>query len=100
MAPRKRHARPSSRSWDPVAAWYTGWVGPNGSDHHRELAIPALLTLLEVRRGERVLDLGCGPGVLAADIAATLAQLAHTTEPEEPATRGPGRPRKTAGGAP
>jgi SAM-dependent methyltransferase len=68
MAPRKRHARPSSRSWDPVAAWYTGWVGPNGSDHHRELAIPALLALLEVRRGERVLDLGCGPGVLAADI--------------------------------
>jgi SAM-dependent methyltransferase len=69
MAPRKRHARPSSRSWDPVAAWYTGWVGPNGSHHHRELAVPALLTLLEVRRGDRVLDLGCGPAVLAADIA-------------------------------
>jgi len=69
MAPRKRHARPSSRSWDPVAAWYTGWVGANGSNHHRQLAIPTLLGLLQPRRDERILDLGCGPGVLAADIA-------------------------------
>ncbi len=69
MAQRKRHARPSSRSWDPVAAWYTGWVGANGSDHHRQLAIPTLLDLLQPRRDERVLDLGCGPGVLATDIA-------------------------------
>jgi SAM-dependent methyltransferase len=69
MAPRKRHARPSSRSWDPVAEWYTGWVGANGSNHHRQLAIPALLDLLRPRRGERILDLGCGPGVLATHIA-------------------------------
>jgi SAM-dependent methyltransferase len=68
MAPRKRHARPSSRSWDPVAAWYAGWVGANGSDHHRRFAIPALLDLLQPRQGERILDLGCGPGALAADI--------------------------------
>src|SRR5688500_9850173 len=69
MAPRTRHARPSSRSWDPVAAWYAGWVGANGSDHHRTLAIPALLDLLGPRRGEHILDLGCGPGVLAPHLA-------------------------------
>ena len=69
MAPRKRHARPSSRSWDPVAAWYAGWVGANGSDHHRMLAIPALLDMLAPRRGEHILDLGCGPGVLAPHVA-------------------------------
>ena len=68
MAPRKRYARPSSRSWDPVADWYVGWVGAAGSDHHRTLAIPALLDLVALQRGDRVLDLGCGPGVLARHV--------------------------------
>lgn len=69
MAPRKNHPRASSRSWDPVADWYTGWVGAGGSDHHRTLAIPALLDLLQPAEGERVLDIGCGPGVLAPHVA-------------------------------
>lgn len=69
MAPRKHHARPASRSWDPVAAWYTGWVGADGSDHHRRLAIPTLLSLLQPAPGEEILDLGCGPGVLAPAVA-------------------------------
>lgn len=68
MAPRKNHSRASSRSWDPVAGWYTGWVGAEGSDHHRRLAIPALLDLLQPAAGEQVLDVGCGPGVLAPHV--------------------------------
>ena len=70
MAPRKNQAQPSgSASWDPVADWYAGWVGPEGSEHHRRLAIPALLDLLRPAAGEHVLDVGCGPGVLAPRIA-------------------------------
>jgi SAM-dependent methyltransferase len=69
MAPRKNQAQPSgSASWDPVADWYAGWVGAEGSEHHRRLAIPALLDLLRPAAGERVLDVGCGPGVLAPHI--------------------------------
>jgi SAM-dependent methyltransferase len=52
-----------------VADWYTGWVGAEGSDHHRRLAIPALLDLLQPAAGEHVLDVGCGPGVLAPHVA-------------------------------
>jgi ubiquinone/menaquinone biosynthesis C-methylase UbiE len=48
-------------------------VGEAGSDHHRELAIPALLELLEPRQGESVLDIGAGQGVLAPYIAAASA---------------------------
>lgn len=69
MAPRKNHAQSSSSSWDPVADWYAGWVGAEGSEHHRRLAIPALLELLDPAPGERILDIGCGPGVLAPRIA-------------------------------
>jgi SAM-dependent methyltransferase len=57
--------RRTSRSWDGVADWYVGWSGAEGSIHHRELAIPAVRALLALRRNERVIDLGCGPGGLA-----------------------------------
>ncbi len=60
-----------SSSWDPVADWYIGWVGKRGSKHHRRLAIPAVMDLLALEPGERVLDIGCGPGVLAPHVART-----------------------------
>jgi ubiquinone/menaquinone biosynthesis C-methylase UbiE len=52
-------------SWERVATWYDGWVGDRGSAYHRELAIPAVLDLLQPRRGEAILDVGGGQGVLA-----------------------------------
>lgn len=60
--------------WDPVADWYDGWVGPHGSDHHRYLAIPAVMNLLEPQPDEQILDLGCGQGVLASHIASSGAR--------------------------
>ncbi|GHO46646.1 class I SAM-dependent methyltransferase [Ktedonospora formicarum] len=59
--------------WDPLAHWYDGWVGKDGSHHHRQLAIPSLLELLHLQAGEDVLDIGAGQGVLAPYIARTQA---------------------------
>ena len=56
-------------SWDPVADWYAGWTGMEGSEHHRRLAIPALLDLLAPVPDEHILDIGAGAGVLAPYIA-------------------------------
>ena len=52
-------------SWERVATWYDGWVGDRGSAYHRELAIPAVLDLLQPQPGEGILDVGGGQGVLA-----------------------------------
>ncbi len=56
-------------SWDQVATWYDGWVGEHGSAYHRELAIPAVMDLLQPRRREAILDVGGGQGVLAPTLA-------------------------------
>ncbi len=63
------HSPPASQaaptSWEDVADWYDGWMGQKGGDYHRQVAIPALLRLLEPQAGELVLDVGAGQGVLA-----------------------------------
>lgn len=75
MAARRKDGRPDVHtSWDPVAEWYTGWVGESGSKHHQLLALPAALDLLVPVSGERVLDIGAGSGVLAPLIAELGAQ--------------------------
>ena len=60
--------------WEPLAQWYDGWVGADGSDHHRKLAIPAVLDLLDLQPDESVLDVGAGQGVLASYVARTGAR--------------------------
>ena len=58
----------ATTSWDPLAEWYVGWVGEDGSKHHRLLAIPAVLDALALQPGESLIDIGCGHGVLAGSV--------------------------------
>ena len=60
-----RRGGSSETSWERVATWYDGWVGDRGSTYHRQLAIPAVLDLLQPQPGEEILDVGGGQGVLA-----------------------------------
>lgn len=62
-------------SWERVATWYDGWVGDRGSAYHRELAIPAVMDLLQPQHGEEILDIGGGQGVLAPSITDTGARV-------------------------
>lgn len=52
-------------SWESLAQWYDGWVGPQGSEHHQKMGLPMLDRLLAKTKSGWVLDVGCGQGVLA-----------------------------------
>lgn len=64
--PREKSA--AGTAWDPVAAWYDKLVGESGSDYHRNVILPAALRLLGDVRGQSVIDLCCGQGVLATPL--------------------------------
>ena len=88
-----RHRSTSQKtSWKGVSDWYDSLVGEKGHYYHRELIIPNVLRLLALADGDRLLDIGCGQGVLSRhipqsvdyvglDIAAPLLEAARQYHP-------------------
>ena len=64
----ERH-KTNSTSWQKVSGWYREKQGLRGSYYYRSLILPKTLKLLDLQKGERLLDLGCGQGVLERAIA-------------------------------
>lgn len=54
-----------STSWQNVSSWYDKIVSKTGHVYHAEVVLPALFDLLELKKGDSLLDLGCGQGVVA-----------------------------------
>lgn len=59
---RERTAPPTD--WGRVAEWYDDLVGKEGSEYHQKVVHPGVLKLLDEVKGQRVLDIACGQGVL------------------------------------
>lgn len=56
-------------AWERPAAWYDQLIGQGGDDFYRDLILPAVLQRLDAKHGQRVLDVGCGQGVLGRALA-------------------------------
>lgn len=56
-------------SWDSVAEWYDAMVEEEKSDHFANVIVPGALRLLRPQRGMNVLDVACGQGAIARQIA-------------------------------
>jgi len=50
-------------SWGKVAPWYNKLVGNSGHYYHERVIFPNLKKLYQPKRGDKVLDVGCGQGV-------------------------------------
>lgn len=52
-------------SWNgKTKQWYNTCVGEKGHFYHQTIVIPGILRLLNLQKGEKLLDIGCGQGVL------------------------------------
>lgn len=54
-----------STSWEKAGKWYNKTVGEKGHYYHQHVVIPGVIRLLKIDSRSRVLDIGCGQGVLA-----------------------------------
>lgn len=66
--PRKRTqpapAPAAPTAWEGQAGWYDQLQGQGGADLYQSVLLPAVLKRLAAKKGERVLDVGSGQGVL------------------------------------
>ena len=60
--------------WGKVADWYHETVEDKAS-YQRDLILPNLLRLLDIKQGRRVLDLGCGEGLFTRRFAKAGAEV-------------------------
>ena len=61
-------------SWGKVADWYGDYLGSEDT-YQAKVILPNLLRVLDLKKGERVLDLACGEGFFAREFAKTGTQV-------------------------
>lgn len=64
--------------WNANAGFWDDYMGPEGNDFHRLLVSPSAERLLDLRRGQEVLEIACGAGVFARRMADLGARVLAT----------------------
>lgn len=67
-------ANANKTSWGGVAKWYEKLLSGEGT-YQKEVILPNLLRLMDIKRGEKVLDLACGPGFFSKEFVRAGAKV-------------------------
>ncbi len=59
-------------SWQKVSKWYGEIVGDKGHFFHQSVILPKGLTLLDIKKDSRLLDVACGQGVLSRSLESSV----------------------------
>jgi len=55
-------------SWGKVAGWYSDLLEKEEGTYQKELILPNLVRLMDIKKGELVLDLACGQGFFSREL--------------------------------
>lgn len=72
----------NSTSWQPVTQWYNQLVGNEGHYYHEHVILPQLKRLMALKKGDSLLDLGCGNGIIGRTLAAEVDYLGIDIAPQ------------------
>jgi len=64
-SPRKAQGPARISLWDQAARWYDSLVGDQGSTYQKSVVMPGAFRLMDLKKGDRVLDLASGQGVFS-----------------------------------
>lgn len=68
---KKGSKKPVKTSWESSGKWYHSSVGEEGHYYHKQIILPGVLKLLELKQPDpkiSILDLACGQGVLSRQL--------------------------------
>ena len=49
-------------SWEAVSKWYDEYLEGNSDSYQEKVILPSLLRIMDIKKGERILDIACGQG--------------------------------------
>lgn len=79
--PKDQERKSLVTSWNSVSEWYEKLVGDSGHYYHQHVIFPKLEQIWHPSSDAKVLDLGCGQGVLAAWLGDTVSYVGIDASP-------------------
>lgn len=65
----------SNTSWGGVSEWYNDLLSNDPDSYQKQVILPNLLRILDLKPGEKLLDLACGSGFFSEEFAKTGAAV-------------------------
>ena len=91
----KKNSKKTETSWGKVADWYDEMLEEKDNTYQKNIILPNILRLMNIKKGEVVLDLACGTGFFAreffkkgamvtgVDISPELIEIGKKNSPKE-----------------